>query len=365
MKHPVLAYFVLTFAISWGGILIVTGPGGIPGRAENLDALLPVAYEREEIRFSSGRFELVGDLLTPSEGEWHPVIIYIWGSGPTNRKAHIDNSPVLRAFVASGFAVLLYDKPGSGQSTGEFDHRRLFAERASILIDAIGLLKRHGAIDPDAIGLYGSSQASYVMSVALARTRDVAFVIAWSCPMQNSIDQSAYLVRNYVQCDGSSAEISNEAERAYVQRARARTYAEYRTAAEFLEGIPAIRDGLGWAGVETEAEFTPADTTSESFLDPSTTVASLEIPILALYAENDRQIDPVQGAAAYRRLLAGGHELSTVAIIPGADHNMNLSPRGCMQDQKDGYKSVGGKTMSPVFLETVTEWLGRLKSDLD
>ena len=29
-RHPVLSYFALTFAISWGGILLAVGPGGIP-----------------------------------------------------------------------------------------------------------------------------------------------------------------------------------------------------------------------------------------------------------------------------------------------------------------------------------------------
>jgi pimeloyl-ACP methyl ester carboxylesterase len=253
-------------------------------------------YDREEIRFTSGRFQLVGDLLTPPHGGPHPAIVYVWGSGPTNRQAHIERSRTLKIFLEKGFAVFLYDKPGSGQSTGEFANGRLFDESAAILIDAIGLLKRHEAIDPEAIGLYGSSQASYVMAVALRRTSDVAFMIAWSCPMENSIQQSAYLVRNYVLCDGGSREDAEAAEKAYLRRGRARSYAEYLAAAQVLEGIPAIRDSLGWAGVESEKDFAPADTTSESFLDPSTTVASLRIPVLALYAANDRQIDPVQGS---------------------------------------------------------------------
>ncbi len=71
---------------------------------------------------------------------------------------------------------------------------------------------------------------------------------------------------------------------------------------------------LGWAGVSPEADFTPADTTSESFLDPAKTITALPIPVLALFAENDRQIDPAQGAA--------------------------------------------------VFLQTVAEWLGRLRGEL-
>jgi hypothetical protein len=33
-RNPVLTYYALTFALSWGGILIVVGPGGIPGTRE-------------------------------------------------------------------------------------------------------------------------------------------------------------------------------------------------------------------------------------------------------------------------------------------------------------------------------------------
>jgi membrane protease YdiL (CAAX protease family) len=40
-RYPVLTYFVLTFAISWGGFVLVVGPGGFPGRGSQFDALLP------------------------------------------------------------------------------------------------------------------------------------------------------------------------------------------------------------------------------------------------------------------------------------------------------------------------------------
>jgi hypothetical protein len=42
--HPVLAYYALTFAISWGGILMVVGgPGGIPGTSAQIARLMPLA----------------------------------------------------------------------------------------------------------------------------------------------------------------------------------------------------------------------------------------------------------------------------------------------------------------------------------
>ncbi len=43
-RHPLLAYYALTFAISWGGILLVVGGvGGIPGTPGKFERLLPFA----------------------------------------------------------------------------------------------------------------------------------------------------------------------------------------------------------------------------------------------------------------------------------------------------------------------------------
>jgi membrane protease YdiL (CAAX protease family) len=43
-RYPILTYFTLTFAISWGGILIVIGPGGILGTKEVSEGLMPFVY---------------------------------------------------------------------------------------------------------------------------------------------------------------------------------------------------------------------------------------------------------------------------------------------------------------------------------
>jgi uncharacterized protein len=40
-RHPVLTFYALVFAISWGGILILVAPGGIPGEPEDVARLFP------------------------------------------------------------------------------------------------------------------------------------------------------------------------------------------------------------------------------------------------------------------------------------------------------------------------------------
>ncbi|MGF1472294.1 MAG: CPBP family intramembrane glutamic endopeptidase [Rubrobacteraceae bacterium] len=43
-RYPVATYFVLAFAISWVGILILAGPGGISANSEPSEALVPLLY---------------------------------------------------------------------------------------------------------------------------------------------------------------------------------------------------------------------------------------------------------------------------------------------------------------------------------
>ena len=40
--HPALSFYTLVFAISWGGVLIVVGPGGFPGTSAAIERLMPL-----------------------------------------------------------------------------------------------------------------------------------------------------------------------------------------------------------------------------------------------------------------------------------------------------------------------------------
>ena len=43
-RHPVLTYFLLTFIISWGGVLILGSPYGMPTTAEQFQKVWPVVF---------------------------------------------------------------------------------------------------------------------------------------------------------------------------------------------------------------------------------------------------------------------------------------------------------------------------------
>ena len=58
-KHAVPAYFALTFAISWGGFLIVVGPGGFANTSWQTDGRFP--------------FAVLAMLGENSSGEWTEI----------------------------------------------------------------------------------------------------------------------------------------------------------------------------------------------------------------------------------------------------------------------------------------------------
>ncbi len=62
-RHPVPAYFALAFAISWSGVLIVIGPGGIPGTGEQFQALFPLVYLAMLVGPSTAGILLTGVVL--------------------------------------------------------------------------------------------------------------------------------------------------------------------------------------------------------------------------------------------------------------------------------------------------------------
>jgi len=318
-------------------------------------------YRTEEISFNAGKFFVTGSLILPDSGSNFTAAVMCWGSGPTDRKAFIKNSTILKTFIKSGIAFFVEDKPGSGESTGEFSNDSIFFERAEILKKEVELLKIHPLINPKKIGLYGSSQAGYVMPIVLNISDDIAFMIAWSAPVMNSLEQSAYLVKMQALCGGYGKEESGRIYNYFIQRRTAKTYKEYLEAAEYLDRHPVIIE-LGWGGVTEESEFSPAEEGNISFLNPEKFLEKVRIPVLAVFGEKDTQIDPIQGMEGYKRALtkAGNSNFRTV-MIKGVDHNMRETITGSLKEQKETYGKPGQGKLSAEFVKLIESWIRDFK----
>ena len=87
----------------------------------------------------------------------------------------------------------------------------------------------------------------------------------------------------------------------------------------------------------------------QTYWNPIEVIEQTDIPILAIFGDLDRNMDPIQAEYAYRKALEqASNPLSRVEVFSGANHGMLVSKTGCMDEwqqileqytQSQGYAS--------------------------
>ena len=133
------------------------------------------SYTQEEVSFQNGDVSLRGTLSTPATKGLHPALVLIHGSGPARRPGGF----WIPFFARHGIAVLVFDKRGAGESTGDW-RKSTYQDLAADALAAVQLLKRQKGIDPKQIGLWGNSEGGWVAPLAASQSTDIAFLIVRS-----------------------------------------------------------------------------------------------------------------------------------------------------------------------------------------
>jgi len=128
----------------------------------------------EEVRFTSGPITLGGTLTLPDEPPPYPALVLVHGSNAQTRDAF---GPWSRFFAGLGYAVLSYDKRGTGMSTGDW-RQADFRTLADDVIAGVRHLATRSDIRADRVGLWGISQGGWIVPIVAADApRDIAFVV--------------------------------------------------------------------------------------------------------------------------------------------------------------------------------------------
>lgn len=320
-------------------------------------------YISEEITYQSGEFRIVGELrLPPSEGP-HPVILFVHGDGPNNRTSGVTYPPIMARMLRAGYATFAWDKPGTGESTGKIDRSRLVEQRAQIVLDALGRIREHPGIDTSKMGLWGISQAGYIMPEVLTRSDDVAFMIAVSCPGEAGVEQGAYLVATQARCAGVPEAEAKQLEYHLSALEWATTYEEWVKHKKEVQNYPILGEMGFNLAIRPIEEWHAPNLDGPYFFDPMTLVDDVTIPVLVFFGERDTQADPIQGVEAYREALErAGNKHYRVELVPGVDHNLLISETGSLEE-RDHRPRSGWQNYSPLYLDILEEWLGKLDGE--
>jgi len=146
----------------------------------------------KEVEFLDGSTGLKGTLYMPDVEGLCPGVIIVGGAerGPRNEYKR----QLAGYFAGWGMAALIYDSPGTGESTG-MALMQTKNDRVKEAVAAHRFLRRQDRIDPGKTGIWGISEGAGVALLAAVEEEEVAFVIALSGAMGISpFEISAYRI---------------------------------------------------------------------------------------------------------------------------------------------------------------------------
>ena len=156
----------------------------------------------EDIQFTNGASHLRGTVYLPKTGNSLAAVVVLHHAGLPTRNANLYRH-LWEGLPAIGIAVLVYDRRGSGQSSGDLAE----ADYEALADDAVAgqhALTKFSRIDPNKIGFWGLSQGGWLAVLAAGRSKDAAFAISVSAPLVNADEQMQFATRNLLTVRGYS-----------------------------------------------------------------------------------------------------------------------------------------------------------------
>lgn len=308
-----------------------------------------VPYTSEEIRFSSGDATLAGSLYVPKGGGPFPAVVFLHGAGPEVRWGA---SRFFADYLARrGVAALIYDKRGTGESTGDW-RKADFNDLASDVLAAISLLQSRPQIDAKKIGIYGHSQGGTIAPLIASKSTGVAFVISAAGAAIPMWQAEIHSLRTQVRAQGVSGESLARADEFAEQLvAVARTGKGFEELAAQAEA--ARRRGEPWAALLAPP---PRDSYFWSFYPRIANYTAAEywrkvrVPVLILQAGRDRYV-PVEDSiqAMQEALREADNPDHTILLLPEAPHTFVLQP--------DSRNKLKWPRLYPGYSDLLLAWL--------
>ncbi|HEX4080285.1 MAG TPA: prolyl oligopeptidase family serine peptidase [Rhizomicrobium sp.] len=253
------------------------------------NASLAHASDIEPVSFRSHGGLLSGDIVFP---DVHPAtagLVLVQGANDLKRKL-----VVAEILASDGFAVLTYDKRGSGRSGGVYwghnEARPNFAgANLNLLADdaaaAMDVLTRNPRLRGVPLGFVGFSQAGWIIPIAATRSPAAKFVGLWSGPVCTVSEQLHF--QDWAANDPGFW----------------RTHTQ-RQVDEYMKSVRHRADDI----------------------DPRTSLSKLSIPGLWLFGAQDNEIPVALSVARLETLIQHGHPKFEYGIFAGYGHNVFDTP---------------------------------------
>lgn len=257
------------------------------------ESAIPYPYTAEDVQFQNGDVTLGGTIFLPPHNTPRSAILFTHGSGEDTRDR---NRFLADYFARLGIASLIYDKRGTGASSGDWREAD-FDDLAADALAGVQFLKSRSEIDR--IGLFGPSQGGWIITLAASHSKDVAFIITVCGPAVTPAQQSVYANQMRVAAGQAVKDVSNLKK-------------------EVLE------------------------------FDPVPLLKTLSIPVLAVFGDKDKLVNTQESIAILESIRTQYGKDITIRNFPSANHNLMIFP-----EPSEPFRWFG---LAEGYLETLADW---------
>lgn len=258
----------------------------IPGSAQPLDATLALPNRAEK----------------PSG-----LVVFVHGDGPADASRDSFYRPLWEALARAGYASVSWNKPGVQGAQGNWLHQSMH-DRAVETEAVLAWARGRGDIDPHRIGVWGISQAGWVLPEVAANHPELQFMILVG-PAINWLRQGEYNLLAELRARGAgdseiAAALARRAESVRLLRAGA-DYSRYL--ASGIDDPPMSADRWRFVSTNYTSDVTPQ-------------LSGIKIPVLLILGADDRNVDVAETERVYRAQLPPNQ--LTVRTFPDASHSI-------------------------------------------
>ncbi|MEM8858971.1 MAG: alpha/beta hydrolase [Chloroflexota bacterium] len=291
------------------------------------------------VSFEHQANQLSGSLYLPDSLTSSTVIIMLQGSGASNRHNDTFFPPIRQFFLNLGIAVYSYDKPGVGQSTGNWQQQS-FEDRAHEALAAVDKMTQIIKTDGLKVGLFGHSQGGWIVFLTASMSDKIDFIISNSGPSISPTKQDEYGLIQLNQNRGESEETIQIAVNLYNQLV---------DAAYHDQNFTVVQDLIGQHKNSAWDHYFSFDKNAWKFFkkifdyDPIPALKGTQCHALILLAEADLLVPVAECESIFRDNLDSS--ISHLHTFPDANHRMKVGPHN---------------HFAPDYFEVLRSWLLKL-----
>lgn len=288
-----------------------------------------VAFSVAQTQFASGGVSLAGRLILPQGRSRVPVVVLVHGSEDSSALRYF---ALQRLLPAAGVGVFVYDKRGTGASSGVFTHdiEQLAEDAAAALAEA----RRLSGGRLSRVGYYGTSQGGWTAPLAATRASADFVVVGYGLAIK-PIEQDREALALDMARHGFGPEETakalqiGKAAEAILRSGFQSGYEELAALRETYRGepwLPYARGNVTRLMIELpEATLRKIGPTAFNGVrpdhDPMPVLETLKVPQLWIFGDQDIDAPHAESLRRLKKLQAMGKPVSVV-VYTGVEHGL-------------------------------------------